>query len=528
MEDFSIAALRSLILANQMIVAAIIGFLISAIVIWKLWEEVSYFLIRVWHSFPLVGTIARLSRKPVSVDSDGWINHETTLSNVYYREYKKHMKGPETYKASLDYLKKGGEAGRKPRPAWVLFLVLGLVFIEAMGFAYVLAGWLNMDASANDRHLMTIGTAVLLAVASAFFAEAAGHAVHHNSLVSRARHWYLSTSPEKRGSALSPANAINLEDSFTDDNKLNYEQLLNRVKSVNHDVTNKLLWLFICGAFVVFMAVGAFVVRSATLDSIETEMVNSMKAEASTQSDSSIGSPFDLPEESQAINDDASNQTIDDKMHAIRQASLTTYVMLSLIYMAIQGISIWLASNYYFAGTHSETAWRLTHKYATGEELMDAMEQKRIAIASHADDKLRRLLSCLSGRDHTNSAVIDALQGENSAHRNFLGYIEYKAGKVTQRAAPQPTPSAQPVPVAAASVTASVEVAAAPTAQVVEQVATPSAKDFHDVTALPEESISAASRGLGVTEAHLRDIREQQLALKSLGLFPAKKEGVVS
>ena len=45
--------------------------------------------------------------------------------------------------------------------------MLVLVLVEAMGFAYVLAGWMNMDASTNDRHLLAAATALLLAVASA-------------------------------------------------------------------------------------------------------------------------------------------------------------------------------------------------------------------------------------------------------------------------------------------------------------------------------------------------------------------------
>ena len=37
------------------------------------------------------------------------------------------------------------------------------------------------------------------------------------------------------------------------------------------------------------------------------------------------------------------------------------------------------------------------------------------------------------------------------------------------------------------------------------------------------EPAAAASRALGVDEAQLRDIREQQMALKTLGLFPTKQ-----
>lgn len=393
-----------------------------------------------------------------------------------------------------------------------------------MGFAYVLAGWMNMDASTNDRHLLAAATALLLAVASAFLAEVAGHTLHHNSLIARARHWWQGEEPSKRSRTLKANKAINLEDSFSDSDKPDYEQLLARLKDVNSNVSRKFVWLIVCASFVACMAVGAFVVRSATLDSIETEMVNNMRAETTAQHDSSMSSPFDLPEESQAINNEAEEATIEDKMQAIREASLTTYVMLSLIYIAIQGISIWLASKYHFAGTHSKTAWRLTHEYATAEEMLDAMDQQRTAIASHADDKLRRLQTLLSSRDHTNSAVLGALEGEKSARRNFLAFIE-RPSTVPSKVAPQATPAAQAeVAPAVQPAVAQAETEVLSTTDAPSQ-AGPSVKaaDFHDVTGLPEESLAAASRALGVDEAQLRDIREQQMALKTLGLFPAKQ-----
>ncbi|MNG81884.1 hypothetical protein D3C79_405500 [compost metagenome] len=522
MEDLSLAALKALILANQMLTAGLASLLVTVLIVRHYWNEVSYFLLRVRHGFPLIGTVARLARKPASVDTDGWINHEVTLSKPYHSQFKKYLKGKNAYSASLDYLAKAGEAGRSARPAWVMALVFVLVLIEAMGFAYVIAGWINLDASTNDRHLLSAGIAIVLAIISAFLAEAAGHALHHNSLVARARHWWQSEEPSKRSRTLKANQAIILENSFADSDKPDYEQLLARVKDVNADVSRKFAWLITCGVFVVIMAVAAFLVRSATLDSIESEMVNSMRAESSAQVNSA-GSPFDLPAESQAINDEADNATIDDKMQAIRKASLTTYVMLSVIYIAIQAISMWLASRYFFAGTHSATAWKDTHEYSTSEEFLDAMDHKRSAIADHADDKLRRLQNLLLGRNHTDSAVLTALEGKNTARRNFLAYAQHKGDKV------------EPLEF---KTTAAVEAAPAPAAPVVQPIAEPvveavakveiKASDFHDVTALPEESLAAASRALNVSEAQLRDIREQQQALKAIGLFPAKKEGMLS
>ena len=157
------------------------------------------------------------------------------------------------------------------------------------------------------------------------------------------------------------------------------------------------------------------------------------------------------------------------------------------------------------------------------------MDQQRSAIASHADDKLRRLQTLLSSRDHTNSGVLGALEGEKSAHRNFLAFIEYKAGTVPTKPAPpaapqaaqtvqaEPAPAVQPAVAQAEAALPSNTDAPGQTGTVVK------AADFHDVTGLPEESLAAASRALGMDEAQLRDIREQQVALKTLGLFPTKQ-----
>ncbi len=41
--------------------------------------------------------------------------------------------------------------------------------------------------------------------------------------------------------------------------------------------------------------------------------------------------------------------------------------MLSVIYIAIQITSIWLASIFGFAGVESKTAWEHTHKFSSGE-----------------------------------------------------------------------------------------------------------------------------------------------------------------
>ncbi|MNM34776.1 hypothetical protein D3C81_454330 [compost metagenome] len=95
------------------------------------------------------------------------------------------------------------------------------------------------------------------------------------------------------------------------------------------------------------------------------------------------------------------------------------------------------------------------------------------------------------------------------------------APQAAQTVQAEPAPAVQP---AVAQVVAQAEAALPSTTDAPGQAGTVvKAADFHDVTGLPEESLAAASRALGVDEAQLRDIREQQMALKTLGLFPTKQ-----
>ena len=531
MDEFSLAALRSLILANQLLSVGIISFLLAAVTIYALWEKVGYFLMRVWHGVPLIGTVSRLARdSDAKVGDDTWINHEETLAKAYYPRYKKFNKNADSYRAALDYLAKVGESGRRARPYWVLLLTVVLVLVEAVGFGFVLSGWMSLDASTNDRHIMTVCTALLLAVASTFLAEAAGHALHHNSLVSKARHWWQGEDTSKRSRQLKSPKPINLEDSFNDNDAPDYEQMLARVKDVNAKVEPKYTAMICCAVFVLAMAVGAFVVRAKTLDSIETETVNSMRADASAQTDNGAGSPFELPESSQAVNNGAEEQTIQDKMDAIRGASLTTYVILSAIYLAIQGITLWLASIFHFAGVHSRGAWELTHKYKTAEEMMDDMDQNRTAIAGHADHKLRKLQALLAERSTTDSSVLDALAGELSSKRDFKNYALYKADQThapTSKPAVK-TPAAAAV-VAAPAVVEPVAVAVTPApaaepapapAATAAVASAPKASEFDDLRETSDEDLDLLSDEYGLSAEQLKRIKATQLALAKTGKYP--------
>ncbi|WP_175652576.1 PXPV repeat protein [Pseudomonas sp. Marseille-P9899] len=457
MEDLSFKALMALAGANKLITGAVVTTLLSVILIKVYWEQVSYFAMRVWHGFPLIGTVARLSRSGMNLDSKQWLTNEVALCNNYWDYYDSISdKDTDYYNKSEAYLDAIGEGDRRERPAWVLILIFLLILFEAVGFAYVLAPFINQNASSNDQTYLAWIGAFLLSILSAGMAEAAGRAIHKNSLVNKARHWW-EIDPDKGNTPLKQIlPGFRIKNTDEDRNAKDYNRILARL-STNQTVTPRHGMIIGCAAVVLIMACAAFGIRAYQLKSIETEMVGNPNVFAE-QNYESAASPFELPSESAAVNQEAGDKTLEDRMDAIRSASLITFVVLSVIYIAIQVVSVWMASIFGFAGAESKKAWEYTHKFNSASELQRWMETQRTRISGHADHKLRMLQMKLSQRPTTGRAIQEAISGAHG--RDFNAYAARMHEEAVIRdatatataaaaAAGQPAvaaPVAQPVP----------------------------------------------------------------------------------
>ncbi|MBK5000550.1 hypothetical protein IAE37_002826 [Pseudomonas sp. S31] len=518
MQEFSFNALMALVWANKLISGAVLSTLLAIIAIKVYWEQVAYFVMRAWHGLPLIGTVARLARKNTSTDDHKWLLSETSLCNDYYDYYQDvGGKTSDSYKKCQSYLATIGESDRRERPIWVLVLVFLLILFEAVGFAYVLVPFINQNLSSNDQTYLGWMAAFLLSIISAGFAEAAGRAIHHNTLVSKARHWWESD-PERGNQALKMQRVVGIEDTYTDAEAKDYTRILNRLNT-NHTVTPKRGWIIGCALVVVIMACAAFGIRAYQLKSIETEMVGNPDVFAQQSAETSA-SPFELPDESATLNQQASDSTLTDKMDAIRSASLITFVVLSVIYIAIQAVSVWLASIFGFAGIESKKAWEYTHKFNNAAELERWMETQRIKISAHADHKLRMLQLKLSRRPTTDPEVAVAISGAQS--RDFNAYVRRKQADTTHRsvaaeapqvakaAAPQPVAQPAPAPLAVSE----------PLSQPVEQpapaaAATPlDALRNKDLTVYSEEQLRKVCQTKGYDEVAVLALRAEQQVLK--------------
>lgn len=525
-EFLDMAALLALLRAHWIIASFVT--LLLCLAAWGIYIkkniDARYTPMRIWLAFPLIGKIASLSReKPDS--TSGWPSVEKDLCEKYIEHYNRHSeKQVGIYLKSKDYLAKIGEAGRRPIPTWVLALSFGLLILEAVGFAFVLGPWINPNVSATQMGYLAWSVAFFLALISGFFAHFAGHHAHYNSIVKKAHAWWShDTKNPKRPSSLKQLPAVSIDQTYSDSDQPDYQQIMARI-SADANVAPKKSAIYGFFAVIMIFAVAAFWIRADTLKSIETDLVDMQEVSADLPT---LSSPFDLPAESAGINADADNQRIEEKMAAIRSASLVTYIVLSVVYVAIQVVMFWLSIKYGFAGTESRLAWDITHKFKTAEQYDTWLKAMRNKISAHADHDLRALQRKRAG---VHTAVADEQETHGTARveeRSFLAFVRMLGGKgkfheqqmadidaVANQASPIPKPTA-PAPELAAGTT-SPDSTQAPT------IADP--LKFTDLTDLDELELADVADSFEEDLETLTSIRRKQLALKKLGRFPAQAE----
>ncbi|MFX5817271.1 hypothetical protein ABTE26_20460, partial [Acinetobacter baumannii] len=75
-----------------------------------------------------------------------------------------HIQDEHDFNEKVTYLTKSGDNGRKATPNWIWLLTISMVFVEAMGFSYVLAGYTLPGASENLQQTGAYGIAFLISV----------------------------------------------------------------------------------------------------------------------------------------------------------------------------------------------------------------------------------------------------------------------------------------------------------------------------------------------------------------------------
>jgi flagellar basal body-associated protein FliL len=515
--------LKLFLAAYWQLITAFVSFMLFVLALKVWWSEVKFFMMRTGWSLPLVGRLARAGRSDHKLGGDGWYPVEKRVCSDFYEHYKDFSQSPDYYEKCDDYLNKVEESGRSEKGPFLWALIIGLILLEAVGFAYVLAPFMAKNASSNEQTMLAWFVAFLLSIAAVFLTELTGKEWHKNSLLKKIRGWWDIEGKQKKLN-LMPEKDISIDKTYNDNNSMKFQQVLNRVPA-NASVTPNYTATIITVVYICFLAIGAYLVRSYTLDAENTDMVNQAVMYEQTAADDPMAlleqsAPSDddiaLPAEMAQVNETATKKAEDEATSARSSASRVTFVILSVIFVMIQVVGIYFGFAFSYAGKESVKARNYTKNFNSAEELNDWLELKKDLIASQAEAYLQRLREKMSRRAVISSDEQEALQ-VGSTQRTFHHYLANQAVKkqvqattpVVMQSSIVVTPVVATEPVIAAAVQAEPVAPAVASAQATEQSLPAELADL-DLTKLGEEDLAVLAEDFELDLAWLK--KQQRLA----------------
>lgn len=425
-------AFRLFLASYWQLIAVIVSFMLLVLAVKTWWSEVRYLWMRARWSMPLLGRLARTGRHSHKLGGDGWYPVEKRVCADFYEHYKEFNQSPDYYEKCADYLNKAEESGRSEKGPLLWGLIIFLILLEAVGFAYVLAPFMAKNASSNEQTMLAWFVAFLLSIAAVLLTELTGKEWHKNSLLKKIRGWWEIEGQQQH---LMPEKDISIDKTYNDNNSLKFQQVLNRVPA-NASVMPNYTTTIITLTYICFLAVGAYLVRSYTLDADNTELINqgTIYQQSNSQDAMSIleqssnEDAITLPAELAEVNQTADEKAETEATSARTSASKVTFVILSVIFVMIQVVGIYFGFAFSYAGKESVKARNYTKHFNSAEELNDWLELKKDLIAAQAEAYLQHLREKLSRRAVISSQEQQALQVA-STERTFHHYLAQQAQK---------------------------------------------------------------------------------------------------
>jgi hypothetical protein len=375
---------------------SIVSVLLALVVVVALWDKVSWWWLNTWMSFPVIGCINRLS-KDLNRDSanNSWFKAEKALC----RDYKKfvRLQSQADFNEKVDYLTKAGDNGRSPTPTWIFVLTAILIFIEAMGFSYVLAGYTIPGASETTQQYGALGIAFLISVVLFVFTHFAGHELYVSNKIKHARREWAEDGRKQKFTTDTIALAGNKNNS--DDTQPNYTQMVNRVGT--HE---NYMMTYVTIACVLIVAIGATYVRGQVLEKMLQQTVVSSQAEVGLSANSDgldmsvkgSDSPA-LPEADMAQNQAAKDKAVQDEVSIDRHGGWGTFIILAFIFIFLQLLGVLFGYKWGFAGRDSKSAYKAigNGRYTSYADVRERYSE----VADAAQAKLENLQQKLMKRN---------------------------------------------------------------------------------------------------------------------------------
>ncbi|AWN15827.1 hypothetical protein [Salinisphaera sp. LB1] len=430
-------SILSLINDYRIIIGAILVALLTIVAIHRWWETVSLWWLQVTCSLPLIGKNAVYARRSGFDSQTQWFHGEKNLCEAYAPHYSKSDLSPEFFDHCKSYLRKAREIGRNTLPlaGWAGLAVM--VFLEAMGFSYVLAGWTIPGASEQLKQQGAVGIALLISTILVFLTHSTGHELHHNSLIKKVNAWWESVD----GRHKQPNTHVSLEHDSVDDDDESWRHLLSRIPH-NANVTPSYKLTIATVIAIVLIGTGATYVRGQVL---EQQLAAQHRLDNAGSSYGDSGDPYAnaAPQELKNAQRKVDTQVDNAVDSAERKGGWMTFAVLAVIFTFLQFIGIVVGYKTGFAGYESKAARRFIGRFKTREEFANYYQRKRDRIVRLADKNLGQVQSKMAARpgiDRDKKRHLD-----NPGGRHFLAYMQGRAtaGTTEASAFASPAPEAR-------------------------------------------------------------------------------------
>jgi len=428
--------------AHWWVISAAILFLIALRAVGRSWEHVRFWAMRVWYGLPVIGKAKRLSHNHAPSE-DGWFMSELTLCRDFNSHLVRMVADTKMYARSKRYLAKVQEIGRSPLSlaGWALLFLL--VFIESLGFTYVLAGYTLPGSSEALQIPAALAISLLVAIVLVFLTHAAGQEAHKRALIKKAREMWQQDETGREN--LIGHEDARLEMDEEDDRGKSYIKLIRRLET-NENATPGMPWRNILAAGVILLiAAGAFYVRYQTYESGQIcDVIGGQKPSNifSGIGDLLQGNRSSLPSVITEPQHEAEQRGQTQQCAAEENANVTTYVILAILFIVVQIIGWTLGNRTGFAGKESYRAWLRVRNFDSQKEYENWVDMKRewiIGITEKYLANLKQLLSKSVIRTSSSAEEIKRARENRSKHtfRNFLANNE----KLDKPSEPRDQPS---------------------------------------------------------------------------------------
>jgi len=402
------------------------------------WKKLKFWFLTFWYNFPFIGRMATLSKDIDGFDDNHqWFYSEERLCGDYYHYYAKVDKDGEAYEEAKAYLYSSGELGRKPTPTLIWILIFLLVAIEAMGFAYVLAGFTIPGASEATQQKGAIGVALMLAIILVWLTHLTGEELHKNTLIKKIRRWYKNDNAKGHNQRdLRPeSRVITLDNTNDDADAPTYIRMLNRV-DVNEKVTPVYTKTILTIFFIAVIAFGATYIRGLVLTediSLSHQETSSSLFGGTATDDSSddmdgLFAEESTPKAETTDNTEKANgskESIEDLTKL--RGSWATFIILAVMFVFIQILGIFFGMHWGFAGRESMIAYESLKGFSSKKEFLNYYNTQKTAIARLAQRQLQKLqhkMNLINEKIGTDAETTALLR--NNKDRTFNNYLKFE------------------------------------------------------------------------------------------------------